>query len=38
MLVFGYKQGDEDIHVEEKTNLGRTLFGTAVGEATHVLS
>jgi hypothetical protein len=36
MLVFGYKQGDEDIHVE-KTNHGRTLFGTAVGEATHVL-
>lgn len=36
MLVFGYKQGDEDVHVE-KTNHDRTLFGTAVGEAAHVL-
>ena len=36
MLVFGYKQGDEDVHVE-KTNDGRTLVGTAVGETTHVL-
>jgi hypothetical protein len=37
MLVFWYKQGDEDVHVE-KTNHSRTLFGTAVREATHVLS
>jgi hypothetical protein len=36
MLVFGYKQGDENVHVE-KTNHGRTLFETAVSEATHVL-
>jgi hypothetical protein len=36
MLVFGHKQGDEDVHVE-KTNHGRTLFGTALSETTHVL-
>lgn len=36
MLVFGYKQGDEHVDVEE-INHDRTLFGTAVGEAAHVL-
>lgn len=36
MLVFGYKQRDEDVHVK-KTNHDRTLFGTAVSEASDVL-